>query len=195
MIGSKSLDELAHLIVAANSTEAFLGKEQRRRSPAQHHFGAAPAFNTAGPGRRSCKATLDQIGRTKRPHQRLGQSQARDRERFFQSFFQSPCRAGIDRFQPLHAATQLFQRFCASRFNVVLASASGLMFCFFMRLLVLVCSLFHRRACRLGSQTTNRFFYYSWDIPAGLPISTKYNVARADQQDINGVISFQTARD
>jgi len=78
---------------------------------------------------------------------------------------------------------------------VVLASASGLMFCFFMRLLVLVCSLFHRRACRLGSQTTNRFFYYSWDIPAGLPISTKYNVARADQQDINGVISFQTARD
>src|SRR5213593_1885531 len=34
-----------------------------------------------------------------------------------------------------------------------------------MRLLVLVCSLFHRRACPLGSQTTNRFFNYSRDIP------------------------------
>jgi hypothetical protein len=34
-----------------------------------------------------------------------------------------------------------------------------------MRLLVLVCFLFHRRACRLGSQTTNRFFNYSRDIP------------------------------
>src|SRR5258705_385541 len=39
------------------------------------------------------------------------------------------------------------------------------MFCFFMRLLVLVCSLFHRRACRLGSQTINRFFNYLRDIP------------------------------
>jgi hypothetical protein len=34
-----------------------------------------------------------------------------------------------------------------------------------MRLLVLVCFLFHRRAGRLGSQTTNRFFNYSRDIP------------------------------
>jgi len=34
-----------------------------------------------------------------------------------------------------------------------------------MRLLVLVCFSFHRRACLLGSQTTNRFFNYSRDIP------------------------------
>jgi len=33
-----------------------------------------------------------------------------------------------------------------------------------MRLLVLVSVLFHRRACRLGSHTTNRFFNYSRDI-------------------------------
>jgi hypothetical protein len=31
--------------------------------------------------------------------------------------------------------------------------------------LVLVCVYFHRRACLLGSQTTNRFFNYSRDIP------------------------------
>jgi hypothetical protein len=33
-----------------------------------------------------------------------------------------------------------------------------------MRLVVLVCSI-HRRACRLGSQTTNRIFNYRRDIP------------------------------
>src|SRR5438034_10220294 len=49
--------------------------------------------------------------------------------------------------------------------NLALASASGLMSCCFMRLLVLVCFSFHRRACLLGSQTTNRFFNYSRDIP------------------------------
>src|SRR5262249_45593208 len=53
----------------------------------------------------------------------------------------------------------------AWRLNLVLASAIGLMFCLFMRLLVLVCSLFHRRACLLDGQTTNRFFNYSRDIP------------------------------
>jgi hypothetical protein len=31
-------------------------------------------------------------------------------------------------------------------------------------LLVVLVSCFHRRACRLGSQTTNRFFNYSRDI-------------------------------
>jgi hypothetical protein len=39
-----------------------------------------------------------------------------------------------------------------------------------MRLLVLVSVLFHRRACRLGSQTTNRIFNYSRDIPVTLCI-------------------------
>jgi hypothetical protein len=33
-----------------------------------------------------------------------------------------------------------------------------------MRLVVLVCC-FHRRACPLGSQTTNRIFNYARDIP------------------------------
>jgi hypothetical protein len=36
-----------------------------------------------------------------------------------------------------------------------------------MRLVVLVC-FFHRRACPLGSQTTNRIFNYARDIPQDL---------------------------
>src|SRR5437667_12747451 len=56
-------------------------------------------------------------------------------------------------------------KFTEFTLNLALASASGLMSCCFMRLLVLVCFSFHRRACLLGSQTTNRFFNYSRDIP------------------------------
>src|SRR5881392_4518003 len=56
-------------------------------------------------------------------------------------------------------------KFTGLTLNLALASASGLMSCSFMRLLVLVCFSFHRRACLLGSQTTNRFFNYSRDIP------------------------------
>src|SRR6266571_3173261 len=56
-------------------------------------------------------------------------------------------------------------KFTGLTLNLALASASGLMSCCFMRLLVLVCFSFHRRACLLGSQTTNRFFNYSRDIP------------------------------
>src|SRR5947208_8953898 len=48
-------------------------------------------------------------------------------------------------------------KFTGLTLNLALASASGLMSCSFMRLLVLVCFSFHRRACLLGSQTTNRF--------------------------------------
>src|SRR6266487_2707742 len=48
-------------------------------------------------------------------------------------------------------------KFTGLTLNLALASASGLMSCCFMRLLVLVCFSFHRRACLLGSQTTNRF--------------------------------------
>src|SRR5205823_11944042 len=58
-------------------------------------------------------------------------------------------------------------KFTGWTLNLALASASGLMSCCFMRLLVLVCFSFHRRACLLGSQTTNRFFNYSRDIPQG----------------------------
>lgn len=47
--------------------------------------------------------------------------------------------------------------------DLVLASASQLRFCSFMRLVCLVCG-FHRQACPLGSQTTNRIFNYPRDI-------------------------------
>src|SRR5439155_26222343 len=56
-------------------------------------------------------------------------------------------------------------KFTEFTLNLALASASGLMSCCFMRLLVLVCFSFHRRACLLVSQTTNRFFNYSRYIP------------------------------
>src|SRR5438477_1824449 len=62
-------------------------------------------------------------------------------------------------------------KFTGWTLNLALASASGLMSCCFMRLLVLVCFSFHRRACLLGSQTTNRFFNYSRDIPLGAEMS------------------------
>src|SRR5437773_12431025 len=58
-------------------------------------------------------------------------------------------------------------KFTGLTLNLALASASGLLSSSFMRLLVLVCFSFHRRACLLGSQTTNRFFNYSRDIPPG----------------------------
>src|SRR5208283_5599700 len=70
-----------------------------------------PALDPAGPGLSSRKAALNEIGRTERSHQRLMQSQACHRQRFFQAFFQAPCRAGADRIEPLHAAAQLFQSF------------------------------------------------------------------------------------
>lgn len=61
------------------------------------------------------------------------------------------------------------RKFTGLKLNGGLASARGLSFCFFRRLVVLV-SCFHRRACRLGSQTTNRFFNYSRDIPGLLAL-------------------------
>jgi len=55
--------------------------------------------------------------------------------------------------------------------DLVLASASRLRFCCFMRLVRLVCS-FHRRAWSLGSQTTNRIFNYAGDIPISMIATT-----------------------
>src|SRR6266516_2880013 len=42
-------------------------------------------------------------------------------------------------------------KFTGLTLNLALASASGLLSCSFMRLLVLVCFSFHRRACLLGT--------------------------------------------
>src|SRR5204862_6559101 len=56
-------------------------------------------------------------------------------------------------------------KFTGLTLNLALASASGLLSSSFMRLLVLVCFSFHRRACLLGSRPTNRFLNYSRDIP------------------------------
>jgi len=50
----------------------------------------------------------------------------------------------------------------------VLASASKLRFCFFMRLVALDCC-FPRRACRLGSQTADRISIYAGDSSGMLP--------------------------
>src|SRR5438067_9610924 len=58
-------------------------------------------------------------------------------------------------------------KFTGLTLNLALASASGLMSCSFMRLLVLVCFSFHRRACLLGSQTTNRFSTIQGTFPDG----------------------------
>src|SRR6266571_7845532 len=111
MMALKSLDELTQMIASADATKTLFGNEQRGSSPTQHHPRSAPAFDTAGPGLGSRKAALNQIGRAERPHQRFVQSQACHRQRFFQSFFQTSCRAGANRIQPLHASTQLFQSF------------------------------------------------------------------------------------
>ena len=100
MMVLKSLDELTQVIVAADTTEALFSKEQRGGSPAQHHPGSTPAFDAAGPGLRSRKAALDQIGRAERSDQRRVQSQARHRQRFFQAFLQAPRRAGAECVQP-----------------------------------------------------------------------------------------------
>src|SRR5205823_93245 len=89
----KSLDELTQMVVAADATKTLFGKEQRGSSPTQHHPGSTPAFDTAGPGLGSRKAALNQIGRAERPQQRFVQSQACHRQRFFQSLFQTSCRA------------------------------------------------------------------------------------------------------
>src|SRR5437762_12141979 len=107
----KSLEELTEMIVAADATKTLFGKEQRGSSPTQHHPRSTPALDTAGPGLGSREAALNQIGRAERPQQRFVQSQACHRQRFFQSLFQTSCRARANRIQPPHANTQLFQSF------------------------------------------------------------------------------------
>src|SRR5207249_11030748 len=66
-------------------------------------------------------------------------------------------------------------KFTGLTLNLALASASGLMSCSFMRLLVLVCFSFHRRACLLGSQTTNRFSTIQGTFPAKARARTNAN--------------------
>ena len=113
----KSIDEMADVIVASDTTEALLGKEQRGGSPAQHHLGSPPAFDAPGPGLGSGKAAFDEMGRAERPHQRLRPCPARHRQRLFQAFLQTPRRVGTDRIQPLDARTQLLQGFVGRGFG------------------------------------------------------------------------------
>ena len=52
-----------------------------------------------------------------------------------------------------------------------------------MRLVCLVFGFFHRQACLLGSQTTNRIFNYAADIPSGR-LATIYTISISGNRNI-----------
>ncbi len=63
--------EFGQVLVALDASEAFLGHQQRRRSPAHHHPGVPPAFDPARPALGPGKTAFNQVGRGEAAAERL----------------------------------------------------------------------------------------------------------------------------
>lgn len=87
-------DEFHQVLMAPEAAEALLGHQQRRRAPAQHHPGVAPAFDPARPRFGAGITAFDQVGGTQTVAQPFVDAQPVQGERFFQAFRQTARGAG-----------------------------------------------------------------------------------------------------
>ena len=125
--------ELRKVFVAFDATESSLGYQQRRGSPAQHHFRMAPTFDAPGPGLRARKAALDQVGRGETLTRQFIELESVQRERFLQSLLQTSRGRGTDRLEPFDLSAQFFERGLQRAFGPRAAEAPGGLLLFLLR--------------------------------------------------------------